>query len=206
MSKSSLKQSMLAMKGIRKPPAAPQAVDLDDPALQRWLGAGVADEPPAAEAVAAPMAHLTVVATEPEEDSAHATAPQAIPEPARPKRGRPAVHGERRALMLYLGPQRAQQLQLRAVEQARTMNEILVSLIDGFVQAPNKRLPSAAKLREDAEATEAARALVQRADGARRRVTINISPETHRAFKLESVRLGRDMSDIVDALVARWLA
>lgn len=202
MSKSSLKQSMLAMKGIRKPPAPPQAVDLDDPALQRWLGAGVADEQPD-EAVIVPMAHLTVVSPDPEEDSA--PAPQAAVEPTRPKRGRPAIHGERRALMLYLGPQRAQQLQLRAVEQARTMNEILVSLIDGFVQAPNKRLPSAAKLREDAEATEAARALVQRADGARRRVTINISPETHRAFKLESVRLGRDMSDIVDALVARWL-
>lgn len=204
MSKSSLKQSMLAMKGIRKPPTAPQAVDLEDPALQRWLGG--AEEPPA-EAVIVPMSRLAVVAPAVvEEESIPAAAPQAVVEPERPRRGRPAIHGERRALMLYLGPQRAQQLQLRAVEQERTMNEILVSLIDGFVQAPNKRLPSSAKLREDAEATEAARALVQRADGARRRVTINISPETHRAFKLESVRLGRDMSDIVDALVARWLA
>lgn len=115
--------------------------------------------------------------------------------------------GPRRQVTYYIGPQRALELKIRAVERGTTMMAILGELIEAWLSAPGSvELPDSAALGEDRAAVSGP-ALVARADGSHRyRVNAYLEIEQATQFKIAALRLGREMSEIVDGLVALELA
>jgi hypothetical protein len=115
--------------------------------------------------------------------------------------------GPRRQVTYYIGPGRALELKIRAVERDTTMMAILGELIASWLSSPaSVELPDSATLSQDRAAVSGP-ALVTRADGSHRyRVNAYLEPEQATQFKIAALRLGREMSEIVDGLVALELA
>jgi len=115
--------------------------------------------------------------------------------------------GPRRQVTYYIGPRRALELKIRAVERESTMMAIVGELIGAWLSAPAEfKLADSVRLGED-RSPAGGPALVARADGSYRyRINAYLEPEQATLFKIAALRLGREMSEIVDGLVALELA
>lgn len=200
----------------------PAPSSASDDTLAQWISQGQASSPPFIDDLTTQRPDdstiqrpnepkLRVVkADEPAPPRRRSTRPIPISEPSAAVAGKSIVNrkeGPRRQVTYYIGPGRALELKILAVERESTMMAIVGELIEAWLSAPDEfELADDVTLSADKSAT-AGPALVARADGSYRyRINAYLEPELATRFKIASLRLGREMSELVDGLVALELA